>query len=79
MHFVFPDGSEFYPWSPLLIAEVGQAHDGSEGLAHSYLDAIAAAGVDSVKFQIHIASEESSEQDIFRVPFSFEDNCRYDY
>ena len=37
-----------------IIAEIGQAHDGSLGIAHSYIGALAEAGVDAVKFQIHI-------------------------
>ena len=37
------------------IAEIGQAHDGSLGLAHSYIDALKNTGVTDVKFQIHIA------------------------
>jgi len=38
-----------------IIAEVGQAHDGSLGILHSYIDAIAKTGVDAIKFQTHIA------------------------
>lgn len=63
----------------LVIAEVGQAHDGSLGIAHSYIDAIADAGADAVKFQTHIAEEESTPQEPWRVPFSYEDATRYDY
>ena len=29
---------------PYIIAEVGNSHDGSLGMAHSFIDAIAAAG-----------------------------------
>jgi sialic acid synthase SpsE len=52
-----------------IIAEVGQAHEGSLGFAHSYIDAAAEAGVDAIKFQTHFASEESSKYDqlIFRM------------
>ena len=39
-----------------IIAEVGQTHDGSLGVAHAFIDAIANAGADAVKFQTHIAS-----------------------
>lgn len=63
----------------LIIAEIAQAHDGSLGLAHSYIDALADTGVDAVKFQTHIASAESSEFEPFRVKFSYEDDTRYDY
>ena len=63
----------------LLIAEIGQAHEGSLGLAHSYIDALAETGVDAVKFQTHIADAESSEYEPFRVNFSFEDSTRMAY
>lgn len=62
-----------------LIAEVGQAHDGSLGILHSYIDALAATGVDAVKFQVHIAEAESSAAEPFRINFSYEDKTRYDY
>jgi N,N'-diacetyllegionaminate synthase len=62
-----------------IIAEVAQAHDGSLGSAHAYIDAIAKTGADAVKFQTHIAAEESSELDTWRVKFSKQDATRYDY
>ncbi len=62
-----------------LVAEVAQAHDGSLGLAHSFVDAAADAGADAVKFQTHIASAESTRQEQFRVKFSEQDATRYDY
>lgn len=62
-----------------IIAEIAQAHDGSLGILHSYIDALAAAGVDTVKFQTHIAEAESSVHEPFRVNFSYEDATRYDY
>ena len=62
-----------------IIAEIAQAHDGSLGIAHSYIDALAKCGVDAVKFQTHIAEAESSEFEEFRVKFSFEDKTRFDY
>lgn len=48
-------------------------------MAHSYIDALAATGVNAVKFQTHIASAESSEYEPFRVNFSYEDKTRFDY
>lgn len=63
----------------LLVAEVAQAHDGSLGVAHSFIDAAAAAGLDAVKFQTHIASAESTRDEKFRVKFSLEDDTRYAY
>ena len=41
-----------------IVAEVAQAHDGSLGILHSFVDACADAKVDAVKFQIHIAAAE---------------------
>ena len=52
-----------------LIAEVGQAHDGSLGQAHAYIDACAQNGINEVKFQTHIADSESSDYEPFRVNF----------
>jgi N-acetylneuraminate synthase len=63
----------------LIIAEVAQAHDGSLGLAHAFVDAVAAAGADAVKFQTHIAAAESTPAEPFRVAFSRQDTTRYDY
>jgi N-acetylneuraminate synthase len=63
----------------LLIGEVAQTHDGSLGLAHAFIDAIASAGADAVKFQTHIAEAESTPSEPFRVPFSRQDATRYDY
>jgi len=62
-----------------LIAEIAQAHEGSLGIAHSYIDALAETGVDAVKFQTHLAHAESSAHEPFRVKFSYEDATRYDY
>ncbi|MGB0525345.1 MAG: N-acetylneuraminate synthase family protein [Flammeovirgaceae bacterium] len=64
---------------PFIIAELGQAHEGSLGIAHSYIDALATTGVDAVKFQTHIADAESSVHEPFRVKFSYEDDKRIDY
>lgn len=63
----------------LIIAEIGQAHDGSVGILHSLIDAVAATGVDIIKFQVHIAEAESSALEPFRVKFSHVDKTRYDY
>lgn len=61
------------------IAEIGQAHDGSLGSLHAYIDAVAKTGVDAIKFQTHIAEAESSIHEPFRVKFSSQDDTRYDY
>jgi len=62
-----------------IIAEVAQAHEGSLGILHSYIDALAETGIDAIKFQTHIAEAESSKYEPFRVKFSYEDDTRYDY
>ena len=62
-----------------IIAEIAQAHDGSLGILHSYIDALAKAGVHAVKFQTHIAEAESSAFEPFRVKFSKQDETRFDY
>jgi N-acetylneuraminate synthase len=69
----FPDDSCY------IIAEVAQAHDGSLGLAHAYIDAIADTGADAIKFQTHIAEAESTLEEPWRVKFSYQDKSRYDY
>ncbi|MFM7087560.1 MAG: N-acetylneuraminate synthase family protein [Cyanobium sp.] len=63
----------------LLIAEVAQAHDGSLGMAHAFLDAAAEAGADAIKFQTHLAEAESTLDEPFRIAFSRQDESRYAY
>lgn len=67
------------PGRCLIIGEVAQSHDGSLGIAHSFIDAIAQAGADAVKFQTHIASEESTSHEPWRIRFSRQDDSRYEY
>ena len=55
---------------PFIIAEIAQAHDGSLGTAHAYIDALSKTGVHAIKFQTHIAEAESSIHEPFRVKFS---------
>jgi N-acetylneuraminate synthase len=62
-----------------LIAEFAQAHDGSLGFAHAFIDAASKTGVDAIKFQTHIASAESTLAEPWRVKFSLQDVTRYDY
>ncbi len=62
-----------------VIAEVAQAHDGSLGYAHSFIDASADAGAQAVKFQTHIANAESTLDEPFRVSMSGQDATRWDY
>lgn len=63
----------------MIIAEIAQAHDGSLGSAHAFIDALSDTGVDAVKFQTHIAEAESSDLEPFRVKFSKQDATRFDY
>jgi N-acetylneuraminate synthase len=62
-----------------VVAEIAQAHDGSLGTAHAYIDAAADAGADAVKFQTHLAAAESTPSEPWRVAFSRQDASRYDY
>jgi N-acetylneuraminate synthase len=64
---------------PLIVGEIAQSHDGSLGQAHAFIDAIANAGADAVKFQTHIADAESTPAEPWRVKFSQQDATRYDY
>lgn len=62
-----------------VIAEVAQTHDGNLNVAHAFIDAVAKTGADAIKFQTHIAAEESTPQEPWRVRFSKYDETRYDY
>lgn len=62
-----------------IVGEIAQAHDGSLGQAHAFIDIIANAGADAIKFQTHIASAESTPQEPFRIKFSQQDATRYEY
>jgi N-acetylneuraminate synthase len=48
-------------------------------MAHAFIDAAADAGADAVKFQTHLAAEESTFDEPFRVQFSAQDRTRFDY
>lgn len=63
----------------LVIGEVAQSHDGSLGMAHAFINAIARTGADAVKFQTHIAAAESTPSEPWRVKFSYQDHTRYEY
>ncbi len=66
-------------YKPFIIAEVGQSHSGSLKRAIRYIRSIAETGVDAIKFQTHIASDESTLDEPFRVSFSKKYKSRYDY
>lgn len=61
-----------------IIAEMGLAHDGNFQAACDFIDAIAGAGADAVKFQTHIAEAEGTLEEKFRVKV-FKDKTRQDY
>jgi N-acetylneuraminate synthase len=62
-----------------IIAEIAQAHDGSLGMAHAYIDAVAKTGVNAIKFQTHIAEAESTPDEKFRINCFPQDATRFDY
>jgi N-acetylneuraminate synthase len=62
-----------------IIAEIAQAHDGSLGTAHAYIDAVAKTGANAIKFQTHIANAESSPDEKFRINCFPQDATRFDY
>jgi len=45
--------------SPFIIAEIGNMHEGSVGLAKAFIKEVAACGADAVKFQTHLFDAES--------------------
>jgi N-acetylneuraminate synthase len=52
-------GRKLGPGQPVLVvAEIGNNHDGSMGQARALIEAAAEAGADAVKFQTHIADAE---------------------
>ncbi|MDP6491696.1 MAG: N-acetylneuraminate synthase family protein [Kiritimatiellia bacterium] len=62
-----------------IIAEMGLGHDGSLGAALAFIDTVAAAGADAVKFQTHIAEAEGTAEEAFRVNVFPQDATRGDY
>jgi hypothetical protein len=65
------------PRLPTAIEMLEDAH--RTEFAHSFIDIAAEAGFDAIKFQTHIADAESTRDEAFRVPFSYEDASRFDY
>ena len=64
---------------PFIIAEIAQSHEGSFGQAMAFIDIAAECGADAIKFQTHIAEEESTPKEPWRIKFSNQDKTRYDY
>ena len=62
-----------------VIAEIGNSHEGSLGIALSLIDMAAKAGADLVKFQFHLSDFESTTFEPFRVNRFKQDKTRLDY
>ena len=63
----------------LVVAEIAQSHDGSLNYVHSFIDEVARAGADVIKFQAHFANDESTKEDSFRTFTSFKKETRFEY
>lgn len=50
--------------APLVIAEIGINHEGSEEKAHRMIDDAATTGCECVKFQTHVVEDEMIENDV---------------
>ena len=61
----------------MIIAEVGSVHDGSLGNALKLVDLASESKADFIKFQYHIASEETLEN--APNPHYFKDESRFQY
>tara|TARA_B100000902_G_C27317227_1_gene922070 strand:- start:591 stop:1628 length:1038 start_codon:yes stop_codon:yes gene_type:complete len=66
-------------YKTFLIAEVGLSHEGSLGVAFSMIDKAKDADVDAIKFQMHIAEEESTLEEKFRSNVFIQDKTRLEY
>lgn len=60
-----------------IIAEVGMLHEGSLGLARCLVDAAYGCGANAIKFQTHIAEEETLKD--APAPSYFQNEPRFDY
>jgi N,N'-diacetyllegionaminate synthase len=62
-----------------IIVEVGNTHEGSLGIAKSFVDMAISTGAKFVKFQMHLAHFEGMPNEPFRKKFSDQDENRQDY
>lgn len=62
-----------------IISEIGNLHEGSLGVAKSFVMMAKNAGADVVKFQMHLAEAEGIPDEPFRIRFSDQDRNRQDY
>lgn len=68
-------------YKPFIIAELGQSHGGKIKKIFRSIDLISKTGVDAIKFQTHIADQESTLDEPFRRNTNLKLNykTRYDY
>ena len=62
-----------------IVVEVGQAHEGSENLAHAFIEEAAKSGADAIKFQLHFAEDESSSVEQVRSRGIYGRETRFEY
>jgi N-acetylneuraminate synthase len=62
-----------------IIVEIGNSHEGSLGVAKSFVDMALAAKCKTVKFQMHIPEAEGMPDEPFRKKFSDQDENRQAY
>lgn len=61
----------------ILIAEIGSTHDGSLKLAKKSIRAAAKSGANAVKFQLHVAEDETLKN--APSPYYFKNESRFEY
>ena len=61
-----------------IIAEIGQAHNGSIKRVFRFIDELSKTGINAIKFQTHSAAHESSLDEKFRIKIK-NFKTRYDY
>ena len=61
-----------------IIAEIGQAHNGSIKRVFRFIDELSKTGINAIKFQTHYAAHESSLDEKFRIKIK-NFKTRYDY
>ncbi|HEX9335705.1 MAG TPA: N-acetylneuraminate synthase family protein, partial [Pseudonocardiaceae bacterium] len=64
MSFRIGDREVGTEYPPLVVAEIGINHEGDPAKAHRMVDDAAAAGVECVKFQTHVVTDEMIPNDV---------------
>jgi len=59
-----------------IIVEIGNSHEGSLGIATSFIKMAKNTGANCVKFQMHLAEFEGMNNEPFRESFSSQDSSR---